>query len=296
MDHLFIVNPTAGKGKGLKYIEEIKEIFKSSSDEYIIEITKYQGHGTEIAKKYTEAADFKVYSVGGDGTLNEILNGMAGSSSSLGIIPAGTGNDFFRSISDSSLTNILNRTINGTEQFFDLGKANNSFFLNVSSVGLDAEVAYNSRYYKKIPFSPALSAYVISLFTTVFKYKSSNIRINIDGNEFCKKTLFLAVANGKYYGGGMLLAPKSDIHDGYFDIYHVDNLNIFKILLLFPKLIKGVHENLKEVTYFKGKNVKIVSDNELSFNVDGEVSKASIINFLIIPKGIKIIVPEKEAH
>ncbi len=296
MKHLFIVNPEAGKGKGSRYIEEIKDLFKSRNDEYIIEITEFPGHATHIAKRYSEVRDLIIYSVGGDGTLNEVLNGIDVNSNSLGIIPAGSGNDFFRSISGISEKNILARTINGKEQYFDLGTVNDIFFLNVASVGIDAEVVQNSEKFKKIPFIPGLFAYIMGIFFTVFKFRSSNLKINIDGNEFLRRTLLLAVANGKYYGGGMKLAPRADLQDGYFDIYHVDNLSPLKILLLFPKLIKGTHENLKEVSYFKGKNVRILSDNDISLNIDGEILKTSKINFEIIPKAVKIIVPVNEIN
>ena len=98
MKHLFIINPFAGKGKTLKYIEQINNAFKKIKDEYFIEITKYPMHASLIAKEYSSKGDFRIYSVGGDGTLNEVLNGMAESNSSLAIIPGGSGNDFIRSI------------------------------------------------------------------------------------------------------------------------------------------------------------------------------------------------------
>jgi diacylglycerol kinase (ATP) len=296
MKHLFIVNPAAGKGKGSKYIDEIKDFFKSRNDEYIIETTEFPGHATDIAKRYSGITDLTVYSVGGDGTLNEVLNGIDINSNSLAIIPAGSGNDFFKSISGISEKNILRRTIKGNLQYFDLGRVNGIFFLNISSVGIDAEVAQNADRFKKVPYIPGLFAYIMGIFFTVFKFRSSNLKINIEGEEFFRRTLLLAVANGKYYGGGMKLAPAADPQDGYFDIYHVDNLSPLKILLLFPKLIKGTHENLKEVSYFKGKEVEIISDNEVSLNIDGEILKALKFNFEIIPKALKIIIPVNEVN
>ena len=123
MKHLFIINPMAGKGRTLEYIPEIKKIFKVIKDEYFIQITNRPGHATEIVRSYVKTDIFRVYSIGGDGTLNEVLNGIVGSGSSLAVIPSGSGNDFFRSLcNDNKLSNLLLRTIKGEERLIALDK------------------------------------------------------------------------------------------------------------------------------------------------------------------------------
>ncbi|WP_055665571.1 diacylglycerol/lipid kinase family protein [Desnuesiella massiliensis] len=292
MKHLFIINPVAGKGKAMDYLEKIHKIFEERQDEYIIELTKNQGHATEIVKKYTEADDYRVYSIGGDGTLNEVLNGMAFTNSSLAVIPAGTGNDFIKNIYDEeSYENILEDTINGNEEFFDLAKLNNRFYINISSAGLDAEVVYNAIKLKKLKFIKSSMAYLLSIFITVFRFKSIDMVIEVDGNILNRKILLIAVANGKYYGGGMLVAPEAIINDGIFDICLVNHLNIFRILTLFPKLIKGTHKDIKEVEFIKGKNIIINSKDLFSVNIDGEIMRSNKVHFEIVPKGIKVVKP-----
>jgi diacylglycerol kinase family enzyme len=105
MKHLFIVNPVAGKGKAMEYVPQIKKLFENKNDIYFIEITEKPGHATEIVKRYVNTESFRVYSIGGDGTLNEVLNGLAGSDSSLAVLPGGSGNDFIRSVIKSQDTN-----------------------------------------------------------------------------------------------------------------------------------------------------------------------------------------------
>jgi hypothetical protein len=126
MKHLFILNPKAGKGKTLKLIPEIEKIFKERNDEYIIEITKGEGHASEIAKNYSSKEDYRIYSVGGDGTLNEVLNGMVESSSSLAVIPSGSGNDFIKSIYNYSekenIGKLLRNTINLIRNSLDINE------------------------------------------------------------------------------------------------------------------------------------------------------------------------------
>lgn len=293
MNHLFIINPAAGKGKGVKYAEAIRNYFKHRNEPYYIEFTKGPGDASRIAKDYVSTDHYRVYSIGGDGTLNEVLNGIVNSSSSLAIIPSGSGNDFFRNLDDVLDESLLTRTIHGTEKFIDIGKVNDRYFINVASAGIDAEVVFNANRFKKLPLFNGMVAYVAGVFYTVFKYKSFNSTVTIDHVNYDKETLLLAVANGKYYGGGMKIAPSANIDNGYLDIYHIDKANPFRILKLFPLLIKGRHESIKEVTYFKSKNVKISSDLGFLLNIDGEISKVREATFGIISHGIKLVVPSK---
>jgi YegS/Rv2252/BmrU family lipid kinase len=292
MKHLFIINPTAGKGKSLKLIPEIEKAFKSRKEQYIMEITERPGHATEIARRYVSTDDYRVYSVGGDGTLNEVLNGMAGSSSSLAVIPAGSGNDFIKSITTyDDIKKLLNQTIDGHEKNIDLGKVNDKYFINIASLGFDAEVVKNTNRVKKLPLISGSVAYVLGILITLYRNKKENLKISIDGNTFEQPSLLTAVANGKYYGGGMLAAPAADLNDGKFDIFVVKHLSRLKILELFPKFIKGEHTNLPYVSFFRGSKVEISCDGNISINIDGELGTVRRAVFEIIPNAVKIIVP-----
>ncbi|SHE79682.1 diacylglycerol/lipid kinase family protein [Clostridium fallax] len=293
MNHLFIINPMAGKGKTLKYVENIKEIFNERDEKYIIEITKYKGHATEIVKEYTKKSQYRVYSIGGDGTLNEILNGIINSNSSLAIIPAGSGNDFIRTIvKNLDDDNILFNTINGEDKIIDLAKVNTRFFVNISSIGFDANVVNNSKFYKKKKFISGPMAYFISIITTIFKFKPINIEIKIDDKLIKDRILLLAVANGKYYGGGIPIAPFAKIDDGLFEIYLIKQVSIFKLLKSLKKVIKGEHTySVEEIDYLKGKSILVSSKEKLIVNIDGEIVESNELNFKIISKGLKIVKP-----
>lgn len=295
MKHLFIINPAAGKGKTLKLIPLIHKILKDKGEEYIIEITKGEGHATQIAREYCLKEDYIIYSVGGDGTLNEVLNGMIDSGSSLAVVPAGSGNDFIKSIYNykkgESTENILINTLKGEEKFIDLCRFNDRYFINIASVGFDADVAYNAIKFKKLPFIGGTAAYILSILITVFKNKSYRLEIMIDDKKISEDTLFTAVANGRYYGGGVNITPKAEIDDGLFTICLVKKVAKLKILRLFPRVIKGTHADIEEVSFYEGKKVKIKSGVGLHFNIDGEISEGKYAEFEIIRKGIKVIIP-----
>jgi YegS/Rv2252/BmrU family lipid kinase len=292
MKHLFIINPVAGQGKPLKIIPEIKNIFSSRNDSFIIEVTQKPGHATDIARCYANKDNYRVYAVGGDGTLNEVLNGLVNTGSSLAVIPAGTGNDFSKNIySTSNVQDILVQTINGKECPVDIAKINNRYFINISSVGLDAEVANTTNRLKNTGMFRGSFAYLAGLFTTLLKYNSHILKVTIDGKTFEKDSLLLAIANGKYYGGGIQPAPEANISDGLLDICFVTKMNIFRIIKLLPLYIKGKHGGLKYVSFYRGKKIEVVNSHEMALNIDGEITIVKKAICEIIPKAISLVIP-----
>jgi YegS/Rv2252/BmrU family lipid kinase len=290
--HLFIINPVAGKCKTLKLIPKIETYFKDNPNEYSIEITKYPGHATEIALDYASRGNFRIYSVGGDGTLNEVLNGMVASACSLAVIPSGSGNDFMKSIIDENdPLKLLGRTIHGKDRYIDIAKVNDRYFINIASLGFDAQVAQNTEKYKKLPLISGKMAYMLGIMATIMACKNHLTKIKVDDYQFESRTLLTAVGIGRFYGGGMMALPKAVIDDGLFDICHVEGMDRTSILRLFPKYMKGRHESIKKVHFYKGRRVEITPDGPIAMNVDGEVSMVDKAVFEIIPAGLKFVFP-----
>ncbi|HEX2925379.1 MAG TPA: diacylglycerol kinase family protein [Ruminiclostridium sp.] len=296
MRHVFIINPAAGKGRAMELIPFIEDYFKGKSEEYIIKVTEYPGHATFIAREYSQERACRIYSLGGDGTVNEIVNGIAGTNASLGIIPAGSGNDFLRSIyPEYGIREMIVDTIIGEERSIDLARANEKFFINISSVGFDAEVVYNALKFKKLPGVTGSMAYLFSLVYTIFRNKINEVKINIDGSEIRLRILLAAIANGRFYGGGMLPVPSARLDDGLLDMCLVREVSRLKILNLFPKYMKGNHGQIEEVSFHKAKKIKIESRDSISLNVDGEIMTAKVIDFEILSNAIKIIYPAERS-
>ncbi|KRQ85934.1 Diacylglycerol kinase [Caloramator mitchellensis] len=289
MKFLFIVNPKAGHGKAKGLVPLIQNICNKKGVEFKIEYTMAPEHATQIAKEGSKYFDV-VASVGGDGTLNEVVNGIIGSEAALGVIPGGTGNDFARTIyEDSDIEKILEYIINGEIIRVDLGKCNDRFFINIGSAGIDSEIAHAVQRSNKI-FS-GKSAYLYGLVKTLLKYQGKNFNVSIDEYSFNAKTLLVTASNGKYYGGGMLPTPEADISDGLFDICFIENMNKLKIPFLLSKYIKGEHIDLREVSMFKGSKLVITSDEEFAVNIDGEIIITDRAEFEILKNALNVVIP-----
>ncbi len=289
----FIVNPTAGKGKsqiakGL--IEDELQNFNEHS--FSFEETSCPGDATRIAKEaITEEYDI-VVSVGGDGTVNEIIQGIVNSDIKLGIIPAGSGNDLARSIGiPKDIHSALSLILESNVRKVDVGRANGKYFINVAGIGFDVEVLKQLESIRKY-FSGTL-AYVLSVLKTLISYKFMNVILILDDQQIEREILVLAIGNGKYYGGGMMITPSALVDDGYFDICIINKLSKLRILKLFPTIFKGTHVNEPEVECFRAKRVKIVSE-DISVNCDGEIIGQTPICFSIADFKLNLIT-NKEA-
>ncbi|MDR7854983.1 diacylglycerol kinase family lipid kinase [Tissierella sp.] len=291
---LFILNPVAGGGKAKALRSLIEEIMDKYNREYDLLLTSKPGEATCIAEKSVNDYEI-IVAVGGDGTVNEVAIGLINKNKgSLGIIPGGTGNDLAKSL-DISLDpkEALETLCRGLKRDIDIGNVNGSNFLNISSVGFDAEVVINNVEIKKKIKSRI--SYAISVVYTLFNFKMKRIQINIDDKILDEEIMLLAVGNGKYYGGGMKILPMAKVDDGYFDICVVSGVSKIKTLFLFPSIFKGNHVRYhKYVRIFKAKTVKIKVEEGIYLNIDGDVKfRDKEIIFTIEDKRLSVICEKK---
>lgn len=265
MKYVFIINPASGKTDYNKIKENIIKALEN--EDYEIYETKAPKEATQIANRFKNEENTVVYSVGGDGTLNEVVNGIAEGKCKLGIIPTGSGNDFYRTLKETKNENIR----------LDLGKVNGRYFINITSVGMDAETCNNANKIKsKIKLH---SSYYLALIHTFFTFKSKSLKLKIDKNVYAGDYIIAAICNGKYYGGGFKIAPVASFDDNQFDIYLVSKAGKIKLIKILLALLKSEHEKYNEVRKYTGKNIIIKSESNLIINIDGEIT---------ISKNIKI--------
>lgn len=273
MEKIFIVNPNSGNGDSIKIAKEIKALLDSDNEKYHIYYTTAPKDATYIAALHRNCI---VYSVGGDGTLFEVVNGLAKNNSALGIIPVGSGNDFIKTInSDDEYT------------YADLCKMNEHYFINIGSVGIDADIAHNQVKIKKRKIPKSLT-YKASIIETFSKFETPHVKITIDDETLNQDITILAMCNGRYYGGGFQIAPNANINDGKFDVYLADGVSKPQILKMLMQVIRGTHESSRFMHKFLSDKVRIESKVPLNCNLDGEIFKLTDMNFSVTDKQIPI--------
>ncbi len=276
MKHIFIVNPTAGGGKGKIVGEKIESVAAEMGLDYDIHYTSRGHEATEIAKKYRHEKGI-IYSVGGDGTLFEVLNGMIHSKNMLSVIPAGSGNDFYRNFKD-------------VEDFsfpVDVGKINDLYFINSCSVGIDAEIGHNADLMKE-KHIPRKQIYNASILYTYVKYKFKEIEFVLNGGKKFGEYTIVTIMNGKCYGGGWTMAPRADISDGLFDIYFVDKVNKRNMPGLLLKIMKGTHEESPHIHHRLADKIKFKSVEKVIVVADGETLYGNEFDVSLIKHGVTI--------
>lgn len=276
MKYIFIVNPNAGRGRCQKLLPKIEEKCKEKEREYEIRYISEEKSGYDIAMEYKDEENV-IYVVGGDGTLSITLPALVGAKNKLGIIPAGSGNDTYRTI----------KTMEDGEALIDLGKINDTYFINVACTGVDAEVANNLDKFRDtiIPTSQLYNASIIYTFVT-FKCKKIKIKTSIKNIE--DKYTVLSICNGSYYGGGFKIAPKSRLTDGLLDIYYAEKMPKIKMIPLILKLKNGKHEGKRRIHKFRTNHVELELDEQITFNVDGEKLSGKKFVIDVLPKAITL--------
>lgn len=290
----FIANYTAGKGKTERAVKQIEEYMRANNLPYAVHISKYPGNSIELAKTLSGDGG-NIIAVGGDGTFNEVLNGLDTQKAVLGLIPAGVGNDFARAAGISqkpieALQDILKgRIINA--DYMNIGSPENMRrCLNVAGTGLDIDVLqrYNRRRFK------SKLGYYLSLFVSLIKFRGYEIEMTLNGETASHNAFIAAVANGQYFGGGMKVSPESDIYDGKLDIVVIHMTKRSKIPGMLLKFLKGRHLELEATKTYRAESVRIKCAKNNLVDIDGELIGGLDFCAEIVPGGLKMFAPSSK--
>ena len=308
---LVVVNPKASIGKCGKDWPEIKQLLIDEGIDFDFVTTEYQGHAITLVRDLiTEKGYQKIISVGGDGTNNELINGIftqqrfPTTDLTMGVIPVGTGNDWGRTFGFPEGYQPLVEVLKNGQVFpHDIGKvayynngdAKTRFFLNAAGTGLNEMVCNRTNQLKSEGKGGAVR-YMLSTANCLFRFKCVHIKLEIDDQEvFHDEILSLSVGNGKYNGGGMMMMPNAIPDDGLFDITVVRKVGMLKFASNISNVYDGSFINkLEEVSSFRGKKLRVTSipAHLLLLETEGETLTNSPFDFEILPKAINMIVPK----
>lgn len=288
-----IVNRTAGKGKCERLWPQIAAYLIGLGLNVKAEFTKGEGDAILLARTAASNGAPAVLSVGGDGTLNEVVNGLVGYPETiLGIIPAGSGNDFIRSlgVKPSDWQSACQIIASGNTKAVDLGQVNGRHFINVSGVGFDATVVNCANTWGKQHFPTSL-AYVAAVLKTLREFKPTRVTIQLDDQEIEDVSWLVVVASGQYFGGGMWIAPGADLHDGLFDVCVLGDLSKPAFLRAFPSIFSGKHLSHPAIKLYRARQVNVTAEHPMLVQADGEVISRTPISFKVQKANLRVFCP-----
>jgi YegS/Rv2252/BmrU family lipid kinase len=300
---LVVVNPAAGGGKAGRDWPQVEALLTKHGLRFDVVFTGRRLHAMVYAKQKIESGYSRIIVVGGDGTMNEVINGVFAQKRipttevMLGMISVGTGNDWGKMFNIPSEYEAAIETIKNQKTFIqDAGvvtynrndKTWQRYFINIAGMGFGAKVVARSNKLKdKGKSSPGL--YFATLFTSLLSYRSIRVRIEIDGNTFKRKVFSMNVGIGKYNGGGMIQVPHAIADDGLYSITVIKRMGKLNVIANLGKLYNGKITTHRKVEAYNGKVINVDSPSLLQLETDGETLGHSPMAFQIIPRSVKVI-------
>lgn len=291
-----ILNPVAGRRSGTRRRNELEQklVLCSAGTNLTWRIVETQraGDGIALAAKAAQEGAVIVAAAGGDGTLNEVVNGLVGSGAVLGLVPLGTGNDFARCLGiGTELDRALLTLFRGIPRKIDLGLVNGRYFLNIAGCGFDAIVAERTN--RGYRYLHGTMAYIAAIAEALVNLRPADLELTLDGEKRHARALMCSVANSTCYGGGMLIAPNAKVDDGLFDLCILAEAGRIEFLRAFPRVFRGTHTTHSKITMLRARAVAIVSDPPLPILIDGEVIGRTPVHFELHPGAMSVMAPEE---
>lgn len=305
MIYHFILNPKSGRPRKHKNLEElIKNACKSRCLSYHIYYTTCPGDATEYVCSMIRISSERqrFICVGGDGTLNEIVNSAPSNPNvEFGVIPYGSGNDFVRNFANKEVFSDINAQIDGKTISLDLIKCNDFYSVNLVNIGFDCACAKFASKMKKHKFISPQYSYTLGVLNTFFKKYGTKMKFIFDNGEMWDGCYTLAtIANGKYYGSGYCAAPKADLTDGIIDICAVDKVSRFSLIKLLKCYKAGAYfenENaMKIIKHCRVNHFKMEFERPEPICIDGEIKGAKSLEFTVVKNAFNFVVPTGAAY
>jgi diacylglycerol kinase (ATP) len=288
----FIVNPVAGSGSARSQMPKLEEMIRKKNIDAEVVFTERKGHAAELSETFLGKGFKYITGVGGDGTLNEIARPLIGKSEAvIGIIPAGTGNDFIQILGFPNRfgEKEWNIFFERNTTSMDVGRVNGMIFLNGMGLGFDAQVAAENYTEEGKVKEGSKNRYIWHIVKTLLFFREKRMVV-ITGNGSLETDCFInTVAIGRRFAGGFLLTPKAIANDGLLDICSIKKLSLperFQILLKVPD---GKHINDRRISYYQTPGLKLEFPETVPFHVDGELYFSDKFDVSLIPRGLNVI-------
>ncbi len=288
-----VTNPIAGRGKALRAAAQAEGVLRAAGWQVERVLTEGPGDGSRLAGQAAGKGCEVVLACGGDGTLSEVLAGLRGTGVAAGVIPAGTGNDFCRTVGLPKQPGAAAEQLRGGEvTAVDLLAVNDGIWcLNVVGAGFDARVA--GRMNRRRRLTVGLAAYLTALLQELATYRPDMLCVDVDGTQWQGRAMLVAVANARSYGAGMLIAPQARIDDGLLDVVVVEDVGRLEVLRCFPLVLRGEHLRHPAVHAWQGRQVTITAlGPPAPVLVDGDLRAETPLSVRVEPQAAKMLLPQ----
>ena len=296
MKHLFIINPAAGsRDRTADYTAKIQAAFADREEAYEIQVSGAPGDCEKLTRQAAETGEeYRIYACGGDGTLNEVVQGAAGYTNvAITAFSGGSGNDFTKLFDDPKAFFDIDRLLNAEEVSFDLIRCNGDYSLNICSVGLDARIGTDVANYKRLPLLSGFRAYAVSTLINVIRGIAEHYVVEIDGERIDAKQTLICACNGRFYGGGFNPVPEADPTDGLLDVLLVKKVSRLQVAGVIGKYKNGRYKELNHlVRHFRTNKLRIICDKSTSINLDGELRTATEIEMSVAKEKLRFFYPK----
>jgi YegS/Rv2252/BmrU family lipid kinase len=296
-----IVNPVAGAYATRRKWPIISKLLQHIGLSFDFQYTEGVGHATELARLAASDGYRCLVAVGGDGTVNEVANGIlhstATTETALGIISTGTGSDFIRSVgiprdyasACRALTSPRRLSIDvGVVEYQSKGQTVQRFFVNGAGVGFDAAAVEETERLPK--YFGGTIPYLAGLLRALLSYKNKSVVVNVDEEVLSGRVLSLVVANGSYLGGGMHIAPQAELDDSLLDMVMIGDIGKLELLKELPTVYKGTHINHPKVRMIKARRITVKSPERMLVHADGELLGEGPASFWVVPAALSLVV------
>ena len=310
---MFIVNPASGRGTTLRAWAGTREQIVKLGSVIHEHITTRAGEATEVAREALINGTTRVIAVGGDGTLSEVVNGYfdhegraINGAASIGLLPSGTGSDFRRSFGLINCGDSIRTVLSSEARLIDVARAEfndhngartSRFFINVASFGLGGDVSSSvNRWRNSLPhWIGGRARFIAAAVAAVGRYRNVRVSLRLDEREIQINSNLIVVANGKFAGGGMMLAPNAELDDGLLDVIVTDDATRWDVIKELPRIQRGRHLRNPKVAELRAREVSIDSEEPMAVDLDGEMVGYTPVNITLFPASIQFIASSSPA-
>jgi YegS/Rv2252/BmrU family lipid kinase len=286
--HVLIVNPSSGGGRGKKILPEAEAGLRSRSLAFRTVITDSLQHGIDEAVRAHAAGEVPVV-MSGDGLVGQAGGALAGTGAALGLLPGGRGNDLARVLGiPGELEGALDVLARGETREIDVGEANGKRFLCIASMGFDSEA---NRIANEARIVRGNLVYAYAALRALASWKPADFVVTVDGERSEVRGYAVAVANSKAFGGGMYIAPDAELDDGKLDVVSTGHTGKLHFLANLPKVFKGTHVGLDEVTVRRGAEIEVSASRAFAVYADGEHLTDLPAKLRVLPRALRVIAP-----